>query len=216
VAEASSWRAQFEESLARFAATGGGGTAGPSIDAYLEGFPIEPDHQYGAEMDELHRAALRALVGRLIPFISNDLENGIRMCESPPERAMLYALALVAWEWTDGVLVRDHISAGGLINTRGVFLEIAPQTEVGPYRVDFLLTMRLRADGERLAKMVVECDGHDFHERTKEQASRDRARDRYLQSCDLPVYRYTGSDVWKDVFRSAHDAVGELMRRFGD
>ena len=23
-------------------------------------------------------------------------------------------------------------------------------------------------------KMVIECDGHDFHERTKEQARRDR------------------------------------------
>jgi very-short-patch-repair endonuclease len=147
-----------------------------------------------------------AIVRRLIPFISNDLENGARLCESPPELAMLYAIALVAW---------DQFGAGGLIATRGVFLEVQPQAHIGNYRVDFLLTMALRDRGTTVssAQMVVECDGHDFHDRTKEQASRDRARDRELQAVDLPIFRYTGSDVWRDVFAAAYQAVEELARR---
>jgi hypothetical protein len=36
-----------------------------------------------------------------------------------------------------------------------------------------------------------------------------------LQAHDLPVYRYTGSDVWRDVFAAAREAVAELVRRFG-
>ena len=48
------------------------------------------------------------------------------------------------------------------------------------------------------ARLVVECDGFDFHERTKEQASRDRRRDRALQRAGFKVYRYTGSDIWAD------------------
>jgi very-short-patch-repair endonuclease len=210
-----SWRDQFDQSLVRFLATGGGGREGMSLDALIEEMPLEGGYLVTPDMDDLHRAAMLAIVRRLIPFISNDLENGAPLCESPPELAMLYAIALVAWEWTDGVLVRDQFGAGGLIATRGVFLEVQPQAHIGNYRVDFLLTMALRDRGKTVssAQMVVECDGHDFHDRTKEQASRDRARDRELQAVDLPIFRYTGSDVWRDVFAAAYQAVEELARR---
>lgn len=43
--------------------------------------------------------------------------------------------------------------------------------------------------------IVLECDGHNFHERTKEQASKDRKRDRTLLSYDIPVFRFTGTDI---------------------
>ena len=33
----------------------------------------------------------------------------------------------------------------------------------------------------------MECDGHDFHERTKEQASSDKKRDRSLQAAGFLV-----------------------------
>jgi very-short-patch-repair endonuclease len=190
----------------------------PSIDAYLRQFPISPDQQWGAEMDELHRAALRASVLRHVAFISNDLERAVAVCESPPERAMLYALAIVAWDCVDGVLLRLDTGATGLMATHGTYIEIEPQAQIATHRVDFLLTMRLRTgtDTDRRARLVVECDGHDWHERTPEQARRDRARDRALQARDLAVYRYTGSDVWRDVFAAAHEAVSEVARRFGD
>jgi very-short-patch-repair endonuclease len=212
-----SWRQQFDESLPRLGGQlGAHPTLEPSVDVYLGRFPLEPDDRWGSEMDDLHRAALRAALLRQVAFMSSDLERAAAMCESPPERAMLYALAIVAWEWTDGVLVRVDGSASGLIATRGVYLEIEPQALVGDYRVDFLLTMRLRpaTGATRTARMVVECDGHEWHERTRQQAQRDRARDRAIQALDLPVYRYTGSEVWRDVFAAALEAVGELARRF--
>jgi very-short-patch-repair endonuclease len=61
--------------------------------------------------------------------------------------------------------------------------------------------------------MVIECDGHDFHERTKQQASRDRERDRNLQSFGFLVFRYTGRDIWSDVFSCASEAIGALIER---
>ncbi len=45
---------------------------------------------------------------------------------------------------------------------------------------------------------VVELDGHDFHEKTKEQASKDKARDRAMQKEGWAVLRFTGSDVFAD------------------
>lgn len=80
--------------------------------------------------------------------------------------------------------------------TSQVSLVVWPQAKIGDFRVDFLISATA-VDG-RLVQAVVECDGHDFHERTKEQASKDKARDRRLQMSGFPVYRYSGSDLWRD------------------
>ena len=72
-------------------------------------------------------------------------------------------------------------------------LHIFCQQEIGSYRVDFLC---VAWDHENSARQfVVECDGHDFHERTKEQARKDRARDRALTKNDYTVLRYTGAEI---------------------
>lgn len=62
-----------------------------------------------------------------------------------------------------------------------------------------------------MSGIVLEVDGHAFHERTKEQATRDKARDRLLQSRGYKVFRFTGSDVWKDAFGCAAIAISEVM-----
>lgn len=51
--------------------------------------------------------------------------------------------------------------------------------------------------------LAVECDGHDFHERTKEQAKRDRSRDRALQDNGYAVYRFTGSEIYRTPLKCA-------------
>lgn len=48
-------------------------------------------------------------------------------------------------------------------------------------------------------KIAIECDGHDFHERTKEQAAKDRSRDRNLIKMGYIVLRFTGSEIYNDV-----------------
>lgn len=47
-------------------------------------------------------------------------------------------------------------------------------------------------------RIAIEVDGHDFHERTKEQAARDRSRDRAMFVDGWHVLRFTGSEVWRD------------------
>jgi hypothetical protein len=44
-------------------------------------------------------------------------------------------------------------------------------------------------------KLCVYTDGHTYHERTEEQAQRDRNIDRKLQELGFQVLRYTGKDV---------------------
>lgn len=52
--------------------------------------------------------------------------------------------------------------------------------------------------GQYSPTAYIELDGHDWHERTREQASRDRARDRRVLRAGGNVLRYTGSDVFGD------------------
>ena len=75
------------------------------------------------------------------------------------------------------------------------------------YRLDFLFKLCLQGDYRLLA---VECDGHDFHERTKEQAARDRSRDRMLFEAGVPVIRFTGSEIYRDPQRCANEVTNHL------
>jgi very-short-patch-repair endonuclease len=45
--------------------------------------------------------------------------------------------------------------------------------------------------------LVVECDGFKYHS-SKNSFSRDRARDRLLQSKGFQVFRFSGSEIWTD------------------
>lgn len=85
----------------------------------------------------------------------------------------------------------------------GRWLAAAPQVVIGSFRVDFLILSRSGLDG--VTGLAIECDGHEFHEKTKEQAARDKARDRELSALGHRVVRFTGSEIWRDPFRCADD-----------
>jgi hypothetical protein len=152
--------------------------------------------------------------------------------DSPIEALMLMSLIICARENHVGVsVVWKHPSPklqyeeeiDFTLGSKRLTLEIRPQSYVGEHRVDFLLSyfgidfVQSRSpDGVATEdwkevridkKMVVECDGHDFHEKTKEQARRDKERDRNLQSLGYPVYRYTGSEIYADVFKGGSEVI---------
>lgn len=54
-------------------------------------------------------------------------------------------------------------------------------------------------------KLCVYTDGHTYHERTEEQAQRDRNIDRKLQELGFKVLRYTGKDVNENIERIISD-----------
>ncbi len=53
--------------------------------------------------------------------------------------------------------------------------------------------------------VVVELDGHDFHERTHAQAMRDRTKDRAIQLRGHMVLRFTGHEVMSYGRRCVHE-----------
>lgn len=87
-----------------------------------------------------------------------------------------------------------------------------PQCPIGRFRVDFLLghLRHINADDGTEHWIAVECDGHDFHEKTKEQAQRDKARDRALMAHGVKVMRFTGSEIWRDPSACVIEAIKVL------
>ncbi len=72
------------------------------------------------------------------------------------------------------------------------------QVLIESYRADFAIDTRW-------GLVTVECDGHDWHERTKQQAAYDRSRDRELLRLGIPTVRFTGSEITHSAERCASD-----------
>lgn len=85
-------------------------------------------------------------------------------------------------------------------------LGISSQVRIEKFRVDFVISVR-NAHSNAFKRLVVECDGHDFHERTKEQARKDRSRDRRLQELGYVIYRFTGAELYRDPVKCAQDVL---------
>ena len=137
----------------------------------------------------------------------------LKKCGSEIERAMLMAL----WSrgvWRGIVKMTEDADLFGIKVSAGCEHELgrlimAQQVKIDQYRVDFCLAAELPNSG-RTAVVAVECDGHDFHERTKEQVARDKARDRALALAGVVTMRFAGSEIWKD----AGDCADEVFAYF--
>lgn len=181
------------------------------------------------EEHELFIAGWNALAHAYTHKALHHLELLIGHTESPIEKAMLFALSVASHDLATNVRYKANGQLFGDFEEMPDVLTIEPQAQLGEYRVDFLLTyqeclpdfdqkVKLK-DGTEIPSikdvtvhLIVECDGHDFHDRSKEQASRDRERDRELKKLGYEVFRYTGSDIWKNPLACATEAVDALTK----
>jgi len=136
--------------------------------------------------------------------------------DTPIERTLFAALVceieLGAHEIEDWDLVRDQpFDKRYPIDRNAASIKIWAQAKINGWFVDFVIGVH--GNKERPSFLVAECDGHDFHETTKEQARRDRSRDREMQAAGFKIFRFTGSEIWKDPCKCADSvldwAVGE-------
>ena len=131
-------------------------------------------------------------------------------CESPIEEIMFLSLYARFILRNFPLVFLGHEVNTNYTDSYGL-LQLYSQVQISDYRVDFLLRMSL-AEGASV-NFVIECDGHEFHERTKEQAARDRARDRKLQSLGYTVFRFTGSEIWRSPANCAYEIMGAFCKK---
>lgn len=146
-------------------------------------------------------------------------ERGVNLGKSPIEVLFYQALrVLVRLEhpspdraWLVPFLEGDQFKAFAI-----EYLDICVGDQIRclDWPVDYVVGVR-SAD-ERLHYAVVECDGHDFHERTKEQAARDRSRDRRLQEAGYRVFRFTGAELYRDPLGCAREIFDWAVARWNE
>lgn len=136
--------------------------------------------------------------------------EAIEDCGSPIERLLLWSMVQRFWPYFFGISFGGETS----LNSFGCaeVVTIIPQAKIDRFRVDFLVEFPM---GDKASKVIVECDGHDYHERTKEQAAKDKSRDRALKMLGYDVLRFTGSEIWADPIKCATEVEDCLRVRCG-
>jgi very-short-patch-repair endonuclease len=167
---------------------------GPMFNAYwfISSFPNVTRHVVSSK-----EQAIRTL-NRIVSLENEQVcaASFIDKLESPIEKQFILAFfqRLNFLTFNDEGAAAVHASIPFTIKTQ------VPVSLAKNYRLDFLLES---AD----KKLVVETDGHDFHERTKEQARRDKERDRALVAAGYMVMRFTGQEVYQDADKCAREVL---------
>lgn len=112
-------------------------------------------------------------------------EDCILYCSEPDEYRFDPMTKAIVPVNPDAVSDMDEIGAPDLDFRIVLYRGVA----IATYRADIVIEL------DHWRRLVVECDGHDFHDRTKQQAAYDRARDRELLMLGFVTIRFTGSEI---------------------
>lgn len=140
----------------------------------------------------------------LIALISDEvmgLEESLIDCESPIEQMLSMAL--------EELNIKNIYKFNPFIDV----VEIEKQQVIGcgekNYRVDFLIPVIYKNQGNKC--FVIECDGHEFHQKTKEQVERDNTRMRNLQKYGYEVVRFSGTEIWHRPYKCANEILNIIL-----
>jgi hypothetical protein len=138
-----------------------------------------------------------------------DLVDALAPCESPLEAALCVAL-LCAEDGAGPFLRLRHPGEVGAL-ARGRAGEMFLQHEI------VIAGRNIRLDVAILStkRLAIEVDGFDFHDRTGDQATRDKSRDRALLAAGWTPLRFSGAEVNADPTGCAAEVMGLLGFRPG-
>lgn len=62
-------------------------------------------------------------------------------------------------------------------------------------------------------KLAIECDGYDFHQKTKEQVQRDNEREFDLKMAGYEVLRFSGTQIYNNPIKCAEDTYNYIIKK---
>ena len=101
-------------------------------------------------------------------------------------------------------------------------LRLSPQEKIcineHKYIVDFLLdtTKIEHAYFKNHLKIIIECDGHDFHEKTKEQVEKNNVRNLDLQFEGYDILHFSGSQIYRNPIECAINTFHFIKSKVGE
>ena len=154
---------------------------------------MKPEEPAAQSIDERSKEELKIIASRVVENIMLEIES----CQSPIER--LLGMWIYYWAMARNLYEDDCF----VLN---------PQHEIKVkngkvFRVDFCVALKTKG---QYISLVVECDGHDYHEKTKAQAQKDKSRDRLLKQAGYDVIHFTGSEIWMDPEKCAKEVIAIL------
>jgi len=135
----------------------------------------------------------------------------LQACESPIETGL--GVGLVSMHLLNKHFRFAAMPSASIETEWSAIIYIQPPA--GDYRLDFAIHLTAQSGGRSLNQwFAIECDGHDFHEKTKEQAQRDKARDRYLTAEGFKILRFTGAEIYADVNKCITEIYFAVTRAY--
>jgi hypothetical protein len=174
--------------------------------------------EWQCRMDTRTAKDAASAIATLASAGARDATNFIEACESPIERQFALGFFLVEG-WTAVPFGKKSIKITS--PNPELSIVVVPQSEwsdakgVVIWRVDFALQVEC-AEGV-FYKLAVEIDGHEWHERTKDQVRRDRERERALLSSTglNALIRFSGSEVFGDPAGAVVEAINVVVSQSG-
>ena len=126
-------------------------------------------------------------------------------CKSPIEKIFFFTFSLVEFDYSEG---------------RIQGLELNQQEEVKvndkTYYLDFCFNANENGFEESDYKLAIECDGHDFHEKTKEQVTKDNERTLDLKMAGYDILRFSGSQIYNEPFKCAISTLKYILKKVNE
>lgn len=138
--------------------------------------------------EDVARSAQFLIMRAAAPYL-----RPLATCESPIEMRMALTLPNALTRRFPSPLVTQVEGQWSFAQ----WMALSEETWRGPaYRTDFMCSVW--RGGERIAMLAVECDGHEFHERTKEQVRSGHKRDHVLRLAGIETVHLSGSEITRN------------------
>lgn len=118
------------------------------------------------------------------------IELNLEMCESPIEKIFLLAFEIV----------NKH---------KKTDIFISPQVEIVGTKKDYIADFTIEYDEicnpdfKKDFALIIECDGYDFHQKTKKQVEYDNNREYDLKMIGYQIIRFSGSEIYNNPLKCA-------------
>ncbi|MDD4111338.1 MAG: DUF559 domain-containing protein [Clostridia bacterium] len=141
-------------------------------------------------------------------WLESDLIHSMVDCQSPIEQLMALYLCHIGNSYR---VISKEVKLD--LNILGYISQSEIKIGNKTYSVDFEACVCDNKTNE-YKSFVIECDGHDFHEKTKEQVRKDKERERDLIKSGRTVIRFSGSEIYRDASGCASEVFNIIFKHF--
>lgn len=152
---------------------------------------------------EIYFFAIDKMIGNrdfVIDFLIDPPFERVDECKSPIEKIFLVAFQIVS------IARKNELQEGdeGIM----IFPQFEIESKNKTFYADFIVGIER---SKNPIEIVVECDGHEFHQKNKQQVERDNEREYEIKKAGYEVLRFSGSQIYNNPFKCANDVFDYLL-----